>query len=158
MRSASVRTWVSSSITFASLPNCSGPVVDSRQSRSWRSVHHRREDRVRAHVLLCWLALLLIRVIENDSGHAWHQLERLFRPLMVAQTSTKHGIESERNAVTSEQKRVLDALRVKAPARFPDVPTPPRACSYQHPSRPAGRNRRTRRPSCHLDGTTCRLT
>jgi transposase len=26
-----------------------------------RPVHHRKEDRIRPHVLLCWLALLLIR-------------------------------------------------------------------------------------------------
>jgi len=31
---------------------------------------------------------------------------------------------SETNPVTSEQKRVLDALRVKPPARYPNVPTP----------------------------------
>ena len=42
---------------------------------------------------------------------------------MVAQHSTKHGIVSETNPVTSQQKRVLDALRVKPQARFPDVPT-----------------------------------
>lgn len=97
---------------------------DLKHTVDIRPVHHRREDRIRAHVLLCWLALLLIRVIENDSGHTWHQLKKLFRPLMVAQHATKHGIVSETNAVTSEQKRVLDALRVKPPARFPDVPTP----------------------------------
>ena len=74
-------------------------------------------------MLLCWLALLLIRVIENDSRATWHQLKKLLRPLMVAQHSTKHGIVSETNPVTSEQKRVLDALRVRPPARFPDAPT-----------------------------------
>ena len=78
---------------------------------------------MRAHVLLFWLALLLIRVIENDSGATWHRLTKLFRPLMVAQHATKHGIVSETYAVTSEQKRVLDALRVRPPARFPDAPT-----------------------------------
>ena len=26
---------------------------------------HRLEDRIRAHVLLCWLALLLIRTVET---------------------------------------------------------------------------------------------
>jgi transposase len=26
-----------------------------------RPVHHREEDRIRAHVQLCWLAMLLIR-------------------------------------------------------------------------------------------------
>ncbi len=96
---------------------------DLKHTVDIRPVHHRREDRIRAHVLLCWLALLLIRVIENDSHQTWHQLKKLFRPLMVAQTNTKHGIVSETNAVTSEQKRVLDALRVKPPARFPNVPT-----------------------------------
>ena len=97
---------------------------DLKHTVDIRPVRHRREDRIRAHVLLCWLALLLIRVIENDSQQTWHQLKKLFRPLMVAQHSTKHGIVSETNPITSEQKRVLDALHVKPPARFPDVPTP----------------------------------
>ncbi|MEU1599139.1 hypothetical protein ABZ468_41615 [Streptomyces sp. NPDC005708] len=30
-----------------------------------RPVYHRKEDRIRAHVLLCWLALLLIRIAET---------------------------------------------------------------------------------------------
>jgi len=96
---------------------------DLKHTVDIRPVHHRREDRIRAHVLLCWLALLLIRVIENDSRATWHQLKKIFRPLMVAQHATKHGLVSETNALTSEQKRVLDALRVKPPARFPNVPT-----------------------------------
>ena len=97
---------------------------DLKHTVDIRPVHHRREDRIRAHVLLCWLALLLIRVIENDSRVTWHQLKKLFRPLMVAQHATKHGLVSETNALTSEQRRVLDTLRVKPPARFPNVPTP----------------------------------
>jgi len=31
-------------------------------------VFHRLEHRIRAHVLICWLALLLIRVAENATG------------------------------------------------------------------------------------------
>jgi DNA-directed RNA polymerase subunit H (RpoH/RPB5) len=42
---------------------------------------------------------------------------------MVAQHATKHGLVSETNVLTSEQKRVLDTLRVKASACFPNVPT-----------------------------------
>ncbi|MFG2525409.1 hypothetical protein [Streptomyces sp. NPDC048527] len=37
---------------------------DMKQILDLRPVYHRREDRIRAHVLLCWLALLLIRVAE----------------------------------------------------------------------------------------------
>ncbi|MBE0467659.1 MAG: IS1634 family transposase, partial [Candidatus Desulforudis sp.] len=39
-----------------------------------RPVYHRLEDRIRAHVLLCWLALLLIRVAENKTGQTWRTI------------------------------------------------------------------------------------
>ena len=61
-----------------------------RLERGWRDlkgalrlrpVFHFREDRSRAHAGLCWLALLLIRVVENATGESWRvvrdELERL---------------------------------------------------------------------------------
>lgn len=33
-----------------------------------RLVYHRVEDHIRAHVLLCWLAMLLIRIAEIKTG------------------------------------------------------------------------------------------
>jgi len=36
-----------------------------------RPVHHRKEDRIRAHIQLCWLALLLIRIAENQTGETF---------------------------------------------------------------------------------------
>ena len=44
---------------------------DMKQILDLRPVYHRREDRIRAHVLLCWLALLLIRVAETTAGGSW---------------------------------------------------------------------------------------
>ena len=44
---------------------------DMKQVLDLRPVYHRREDRIRAHVLLCWLALLLIRVAETTTGETW---------------------------------------------------------------------------------------
>jgi transposase len=32
------------------------------------------EDRIRAHVLLCWLSLLLIRIAETGTGHTWNKM------------------------------------------------------------------------------------
>ena len=45
-----------------------------KQVLDLRPVYHRLEDRIRAHVLLCWLALLLARIVETrastpDTGH-----------------------------------------------------------------------------------------
>jgi len=46
-----------------------------------RPVYHRAEQRIRAHVLLCWLALLLIRIAETRIGQTWpaigEQLQRV---------------------------------------------------------------------------------
>ena len=46
-----------------------------------RPVHHGREDRIRGHIQLCWLALLLIRVVENSTADTWrnlrHDLDRM---------------------------------------------------------------------------------
>ncbi|MFD6316363.1 hypothetical protein ACFWE6_36190 [Streptomyces nigra] len=47
---------------------------DMKRILDLRPVYHRREDRIRAHVLLCWLALLLIRVAETSTGQTWNRL------------------------------------------------------------------------------------
>ena len=41
---------------------------DMKQVLDLRPVYHRLEDRIRAHVLLCWLALLLARIVETRAS------------------------------------------------------------------------------------------
>ena len=47
---------------------------DLKSSLLLRPVFHRLEHRIRAHVLLCWLALLLIRVAERRTGQTWRRI------------------------------------------------------------------------------------
>ncbi len=47
---------------------------DMKTTLDLRPIHHRKEDRIRAHVLLCWLALLLIRIAENQTNQTWCNL------------------------------------------------------------------------------------
>ena len=49
---------------------------DMKQILDLRPVYHRLEERIRAHVVLCWLALLLIRIIETTTGQTWHHVRR----------------------------------------------------------------------------------
>src|SRR6266508_1212953 len=49
---------------------------DLKQVIDLRPVYHRKEQRIRAHVILCWLALLLVRVIETTCGSPWPALRR----------------------------------------------------------------------------------
>ena len=47
---------------------------DMKSTLELRPVFHRLEPRIRAHVLLCWLALLLIRVAERRTGQTWRRI------------------------------------------------------------------------------------
>lgn len=39
-----------------------------KQTLELRPFYHRTEERITAHVLLCWLGLLLIRLTEKETG------------------------------------------------------------------------------------------
>ena len=47
---------------------------DMKTTLDLRPVHHRKQDRIHAHVLLCWLALLLIRIAETHTDQTWRNL------------------------------------------------------------------------------------
>src|ERR687898_2145775 len=73
---------------------------DFKGALGLRPVFHHREDRIRAHIQLCWLALLLLRVIENATGDTWrnarHELDRM-HPLTLA---TNAGQVAQRTTTT----------------------------------------------------------
>lgn len=89
-----------------------------------RPVFHRLEDRIRAHVLLCWLALLLIRVAENETRSTWHQMKLLLSTLELGIHRTQHGEVCQTNPMTHEQKALFEALQIKPPGRYLTIPTP----------------------------------
>jgi len=97
---------------------------DLKHTVDIRPVYHRLADRIRAHVLLCWLALLLIRVAENETGQTWRRLTQAFGSLQVGIHATPAGEVWQTNPVTAEAKRVFDTLGVKPPPRYYALPTP----------------------------------
>src|SRR5690606_16518210 len=64
---------------------------DLKHTVDLRPVYHRLEDRIRAHVLLCWLALLLIRIAENETEMTWHHIRTELNPLTVGYHRIRHG-------------------------------------------------------------------
>jgi hypothetical protein len=93
---------------------------DMKGALALRPVFHHREDRIRGHVQLCWLALLLIRVIENATGQTWrtarHELDRLH----LVTLATGDGQIAQRSALTAAHKAILAALELPEPPRFFD--------------------------------------
>ncbi|WP_448073238.1 IS1634 family transposase [Georgenia yuyongxinii] len=89
-----------------------------------RPVFHHREDRIRAHVQLCWLALLLIRVIENTTGDTWRNIRHELDRLHLVTLATAQGQVAQRTTLTAGQKTILTALDLPEPRRFYDFTTP----------------------------------
>lgn len=89
-----------------------------------RPVYHRLAERIKAHVLLCWLALLLIRVAENETKLTWRQLKQVMTPLQVGIHGMDAGEVWQTCPVTPEQKTVLNALGLHLPPRYYSVTTP----------------------------------
>jgi hypothetical protein len=94
---------------------------DLKSTLALRPIFHRLADRIRAHVILCWLALLLISVAETKTGDTWRSLRHELDRLHVGQFTGAAGTVQQRTDITSRQHAILRALDVDAPPRFLDV-------------------------------------
>jgi IS4 transposase len=97
---------------------------DMKGALKLRPVFHHREDRIRAHVQLCWLALLLIRVLENATGDTWRNLARELDRMHLVTLATADGQVAQRSATTPGQKAIFEALDLAEPSRFFDFTVP----------------------------------
>ena len=89
-----------------------------------RPVFHFREDRVRAHIQLCWLALLLVRTIEHATGDTWRNVRAELDRMHLVTLETKDGRVAQRSTTTPGQRAILGKLDVTEPARFYDFELP----------------------------------
>jgi hypothetical protein len=97
---------------------------DFKGALGLRPVFHYREDRIRAHIPLCWLALLLLRVIENATGDTWRNLRRELDRMHLVTLATNAGQVAQRSTTTPGQQVILRALDLPEPPRFFDFTLP----------------------------------
>ena len=93
---------------------------DMKSSLGLRPVHHRREDRIRGHIQLCWLALLLTRVAENTTAQTWRTLRHELDRMHLVTLTTPSGTVAQRSQATPGQRAILTALAVSEPPRYFD--------------------------------------
>ncbi|MDT0469352.1 transposase [Streptomyces sp. DSM 41699] len=89
-----------------------------------RPVYHRLEDRIRAHVLLCWLALLLIRIIETTCNDTWSNLRLQLERLHVGTFTGPAGTFRQCTEITKPQQTILTAIGVSPPPRILEAAPP----------------------------------
>ncbi len=99
---------------------------DMKTTLDLRPVYHRKEERIRAHIVLCWLALLLIRVAENRTQDSWRNLRNELQRLHVGTFQGSAGRCLQRTDITSRQAEVMKALEIPEPPRFLALEAGPR--------------------------------
>ena len=91
---------------------------DMKQVIELRPVYHRLDQRIQAHVLLCWLALLLVRVAERRTGQTWQhintQLSRVHQVLLQA----PDGQVLQTTPLNEQQQALFTAVGVPKPSRI----------------------------------------
>jgi hypothetical protein len=91
---------------------------DLKQVIDLRPVYHRKEQRIRGHVILCWLALLLARVAENTCGATWPELRRQLNRIAVGTFTGPAGTFRQRTEISPAQAAILEQLGIDPPPRI----------------------------------------
>jgi hypothetical protein len=99
---------------------------DMKQVIDLRPVYHRREDRIRAHVVLCWLALLLMRVAENTAGQPWNRIRAELQRQHAVTWTGPAGTFRQTTDLTKPLRDLYTALTIEPPKKILALdPAPP---------------------------------
>jgi hypothetical protein len=91
---------------------------DLKTTLELRPVFHRLEHRIRAHVLLSWLALLLIRVAERQTNQTWRRIATELGRLHLVTLSGPTGTIAQTTELTDAQRALFAATSVEPPPRI----------------------------------------
>ncbi len=86
-----------------------------------RPVFHRREDRIRAHVLICFLALVIVRVCELRAEDTWRTIGDELGRIKQGRFRSPDGEFTQRTELTDHQRHLLKTLGVPQPPRFGQI-------------------------------------
>ncbi len=97
---------------------------DMKQVIDLRPVYHRLEERIRAHVVLCWLALLLIRIAETVTAQTRPTIRRELQRLHVGTFTGPASLFRQRTELTKPQRDIHTKLGLTPPRPIVDLATP----------------------------------
>jgi hypothetical protein len=91
---------------------------DLKSSLLLRPVFHRLEHRIRAHVLLCWLALLLTRVAERRTSMTWRRIAIELGRVHAVTLTGSAGTAVHTTPLSTTQAGILHDCQVTPPPRI----------------------------------------
>ena len=91
---------------------------DLKGTLALRPVFHRKNDRIRAHVLICFLALVIIRVAETRTGHTRRTIRAELGPIRQGLFRSTEGEFTQTTELTVAQRDLHRALDIAEPPRL----------------------------------------
>ena len=85
-----------------------------------RPVYHRLDDRIRAHVLICFLAMVLVRCAERSVNMTWRDIGYTVTDIRVGKTVSADGELWLTSPLDSAQKELFKMLKIKHPPKVWD--------------------------------------
>lgn len=86
-----------------------------------RPVYHRKDERIEAHVFLCFLALMLVRIAERKTNLTWDTIRTQMERLHLIEFFSKDGRVLQTTEPTKEQLNILKQLKISPPKRMQDI-------------------------------------
>lgn len=91
-----------------------------------RPLFHRLEGRIRAHILICWLALLLCRIAERECSQSWRKIRAELERIKLVRLEGPAGSVEQTTPLTASQSQILADLDVRPPAAVTSLKPPER--------------------------------
>jgi transposase len=88
---------------------------DLKTTLELRPIYHRLEHRIRAHVLLCWLALLLVRVAEQQTSSTWRRINIDLGRLHLVTLAGPAGRIQQTTTLNAAQRELFAATGITPP-------------------------------------------
>jgi len=83
-----------------------------------RPVFHRKDERIQAHVLICFLALVIIRVAETRTDETWRTIRSELGQVRQGHFRSRDGEFTQTSELTLRQRELHAAIGVLEPLRF----------------------------------------
>lgn len=86
-----------------------------------RPVYHRLDDRIRSHILICWMAMVLVRYAEEKTGATWFSISRTLDDITAGLIETKSSTLWYTSRISDEAKELFSKLSMKVPGKVLEV-------------------------------------
>lgn len=88
-----------------------------------RPNYHSKDERIRCHIFLCFLSLLLIRIVENQTEKTWSNVRDEMSRLYFGEFDQNGSSVRLLTELTKDQRTILKAMKIKEPSTVVDIQT-----------------------------------